>query len=246
VNHPSVEQLTAIAANCFTSQDLLRMERVLLDSLDFHITNQTGFSFLHLDAQGLSGLAPPAAALAVYLLVGPAGACGPRVRLQTWGRVSRQPVRGRAGPACLPPAAAHARLRGSLTARPWPLRAPAAHPPAPGAALPRSQELLLLDYSLLEFPPSQLAAGALMLAVHTHGQPHLVPRLLAVSGYAPRDMARCVGCLLQLHRTAAWPQNQSVRGLLAPIVHKYSSQPWCCAALCPPLDALDAAWFLPA
>jgi hypothetical protein len=172
VNHPTVEQLTAIAANCFTGQDLLRMERVLLDSLDFNITNQTAFSFLHLYAQGLAGLAPPAAAMAVYLL-----------------------------------------------------------------------ELVLLDYSLLEFLPSQLAAGALMLSLHTHGQPQLVGRLLHAAGYAPPDMARCVSCLLQLHRNATWPQNQSVRDLLAPIVHKYSAQPWCCAALCPPLDAIEPAWF---
>jgi len=70
VNHPDVGQLTAIAANCFTAQDLLRMERVLLESIDFKITNQTGYSFLHLYAQGLSGIEPLIAASAVYLLVG--------------------------------------------------------------------------------------------------------------------------------------------------------------------------------
>jgi hypothetical protein len=51
VSHPTVEQLTAIAANCFTPQDLLRMERVLLDALDFTVCTQTAFTFLHLFAQ---------------------------------------------------------------------------------------------------------------------------------------------------------------------------------------------------
>ncbi|GBF92604.1 G2 mitotic-specific cyclin-A [Raphidocelis subcapitata] len=173
VNHPTVEQLVAIAANCFSAQDLLRMERVLLDALDFSVANHTAFSFLHLYAQGLAGLAPPVAALAVYLL-----------------------------------------------------------------------ELVLLDYSLLEYPPSQLAAAALLLAMHTHGcAAELAPRLLRLAGYAPGEVARCVGCLLALHRNATWPANDSLRDLLAPLAGKYSQQSWCCAALCPPLPALDAAWF---
>ena len=69
MNHPTVEQLTAIAANCFAAQDLLRMERVLLDALDFGVAGATAFSFLHLYAQGLPGVQPGVAALAVYLLV---------------------------------------------------------------------------------------------------------------------------------------------------------------------------------
>ena len=79
VSHPSVEQLTAVAAHCFGAQDLLRMERVLLDALGFEVANVTSFGFLHLYAQGLAaqpaeggagaaGLPAPVAALAVYLL----------------------------------------------------------------------------------------------------------------------------------------------------------------------------------
>ena len=69
VSHPSVEALTAVAAHCFSAQDLLRMERVLLDALGFEVGGgATAYAFLHLYAQGLAGLPPPVAALAVYLL----------------------------------------------------------------------------------------------------------------------------------------------------------------------------------
>ncbi|GBF99395.1 G2 mitotic-specific cyclin C13-like [Raphidocelis subcapitata] len=172
VSHPSVEQLVAIAANCFTAQDLLRMERVLLDALDFGVAAPTGFTFLHLYAQGLRGLAPPVAALAVYLL-----------------------------------------------------------------------DVALLDYSLLEFPPSLLAAAALALSMRTHGDGAGAARALAIAGYAPRDAARATGCLLSLHQNAAWPASEAVRDLLAPLAAKYSQAAWCCAALCQPLPGLDAGWF---
>ena len=102
---------------------------------------------------------------------------------------------------------------------------------------------MLLDYSLLEFAPSQLAAAALLLAMHTRDQPALAARLLQVSGYAPQALERATTCVLQLHRNAAWPQSAPVRDLLAPVVGKYSQQAWCCAALAAPLLALDPAWF---
>lgn len=172
VNHPDVGQLTAIAANCFTAQDLLRMERVLLESIDFKITNQTGYSFLHLYAQGLSGIEPLIAASAVYLL-----------------------------------------------------------------------ELALLDYSLLKFAPSHIAAAALILAMQTHGRAGQAPHVLQLSGYSLPEMAQPVSSLLQTHQSAAWPEHQGMRDLLAPIAAKYSQQSWCCVALCQPLPALDLDWF---
>lgn len=172
VSHPSVEQLVAIAANCFSAQDLLRMERVLLDALDFGVAAPTGFTFLHLYAQGLRGLQPPVAALAVYLL-----------------------------------------------------------------------DVALLDYSLLEFPPSLLAAAALALSMHTHGLAAGAARALELAGYPARDAARATRCLLALHQNAAWPAGEAVRDLLAPLATKYSQPAWCCAALCQPLPALDAGWF---
>lgn len=51
VHHPTVEQLVAVAAHSFTAADLLRVERILLDTLDFNITLPTPYSFLHLLTQ---------------------------------------------------------------------------------------------------------------------------------------------------------------------------------------------------
>lgn len=167
-HHPSVEQYASIAANCFTAHDLLRMERVLLEALDFNLTNQTAYSFLHLYVQGMPGMPAPAAALAMYLL-----------------------------------------------------------------------DLVLLDYSLLQFAPSRLAAGVLLLALLTHGHAPAAPlpaHLLRLSGYAAGELAACVACLLQLHRNAAWPGSEAVRELIVPVAAKYSQQDWCCAALQEPLE----------
>ena len=49
-------------------EDLLRMEGVLLQSLDFRINAPTAYTFLSLLKQHV-GLSPRVAALAVYLLV---------------------------------------------------------------------------------------------------------------------------------------------------------------------------------
>lgn len=49
-------------------EDLLRMEGVLLQSLDFRINAPTAYTFLSLLKQHI-GLSPRVAALAVYLLV---------------------------------------------------------------------------------------------------------------------------------------------------------------------------------
>lgn len=242
VNHPTVAQLTAIAANCFTDQDLLRMERVLLDTLDFNISNVTGFSFLHLFAQGLPGLTPAVAALAVYLLVR---------RRDAHAALMHAPMHAPMRPSCIRPCDPHACAHAAPMHAPIP---PCAHQAcmacapmltAPCAPLPNfklEQELVLLDYSLLEFAPSQLAAAALAVAMCTHGQAAPLPRLLKLAGGAPADIARCARCLLQLHHNATWPQNQSVHDLVAPLALKYSQQPWCCAALVAPLPALELAW----
>ncbi|WIA14428.1 hypothetical protein OEZ85_002954 [Tetradesmus obliquus] len=62
VVHPSVEELTDIAANCFQVQDLLRMERVLLDGLSWRIKTPTTYTFLHLFTQTTAVLRAAAAA----------------------------------------------------------------------------------------------------------------------------------------------------------------------------------------
>lgn len=51
VTPPSAEQLVAVAAHSFSKNDLLRVERVLLDCLDFCVAPPTAYSYLHLLTQ---------------------------------------------------------------------------------------------------------------------------------------------------------------------------------------------------
>ncbi|KAK9909017.1 hypothetical protein WJX75_006080 [Coccomyxa subellipsoidea] len=65
--YPSVQDFTSISDNCFRVEDLLRMEGVVLQTMDFRINAPTGYTFLCLLKQHI-GLSPRVAALAVYLL----------------------------------------------------------------------------------------------------------------------------------------------------------------------------------
>jgi len=51
VHHPNVEQMVAVAAHSFTAADLLRVERILLDALEFNIAAPTAYGCLHLLTQ---------------------------------------------------------------------------------------------------------------------------------------------------------------------------------------------------
>jgi hypothetical protein len=65
---PGVDELVDVAAGCFRREDLLRMERILLDALGWRVRAPTSYTFLHLIGQALPrGLQPAAAALACYL-----------------------------------------------------------------------------------------------------------------------------------------------------------------------------------
>jgi hypothetical protein len=68
VGGPTVDELVDVAAGCFRREDLLRMERILLDALAWRVRAPTAYTFLHLIGQALPlGLQPAAAALACYL-----------------------------------------------------------------------------------------------------------------------------------------------------------------------------------
>lgn len=51
VHHPTVEQMVQVTANSFTQGDLLRVERILLDALEFNVMGPTAYAFLHLLTQ---------------------------------------------------------------------------------------------------------------------------------------------------------------------------------------------------
>lgn len=64
---PSVNDFTNIADNCFTKADLLRMESVVLDTLEFRLNVPTPHDFLQLYMQG-AAVGPRTRALATYVL----------------------------------------------------------------------------------------------------------------------------------------------------------------------------------
>lgn len=66
--HPSVQDFTSIADNCFLTGDLLRMESAVLQCLSFRMNVPTSHTFLTLFLQGVT-LSPKAQAVASYLTV---------------------------------------------------------------------------------------------------------------------------------------------------------------------------------
>lgn len=186
VIHPTVQELTDIAANCFTvrgsalselppssnldgslpgrvhqhmasnptsllnsvplpaplplqTQDLLRMERILLDSLAWRVKMPTTYTFLHLYTQSTAAIR----------------AAG--------GGQARQGVAA----AVAPSAAQHT------------------SDPLSGAVVAKAAyliELALLDYGMLEFRPSEVAASALLLSESWSPQGAAVDEMQVISG----------------------------------------------------------------
>ena len=66
--HPSIQDFTSIADNCFLTGDLLKMESAVLQCLSFRINAPTSHTFLSLFLQGVT-LSPKAQAVASYLTV---------------------------------------------------------------------------------------------------------------------------------------------------------------------------------
>ena len=66
--HPSVQDFTSIADNCFLAGDLLKMESLVLQSLEFRINAPTSCTFLSMFQQGIN-LSPKAHAMAAYFTV---------------------------------------------------------------------------------------------------------------------------------------------------------------------------------
>jgi hypothetical protein len=56
VRPPSVEQLVAVAAHSFSASDLLRVDRLLLDALEWQLAAPTPYGCLHLLTQVCGGV----------------------------------------------------------------------------------------------------------------------------------------------------------------------------------------------
>jgi len=183
VSHPSVGRLTAISANCFRSEDLLRMERILLDALDFRVAGPTAFTFLHLYAQALAVMAGGGGTGGGGGMGGGGGAARQQCA-QLVGQAQQQQVQGHEEGAQQQSQQQQRRQQlafGGAIA-PAPAAAPAAAQAPPSSSSPSSLlcpstsatytaaylvELAMLDYAMLAYPPSVLAAAALVVGALT-------------------------------------------------------------------------------
>lgn len=83
-------------------------------------------------------------------------------------------------------------------------------------------ELSLLEYGLLQFLPSQIAASAVMLALHNNRQPHWSTTLEHYTGYTPRALRECA---LVLHKVWSTTRDSSrERERLPAIGEKYAKE----------------------
>lgn len=233
VSHPSVGRLTAISANCFRAEDLLRMERILLDALEFRVSGPTAFTFLHLYVQALAmmgAVAPPPPHSAVAAAAGGAGSSrndGTSASHQHQHHQQQQAM---------------------------PLLSTAATYTAAYLV-----ELAMLDYAMLAYAPSVVAAAALVVGsltasggagagaseqqLQAQAPQQLAARLALVSGFPPAALQSCASALLRLQRAAAWPDSAAAAELLLPVRGKFGSDAWCRAAHAAPLAALPAPLF---
>ena len=78
-------------------------------------------------------------------------------------------------------------------------------------------ELSLLEYGLLQFLPSQIAASAVMLALYNNQKSHWSTALEHYTGYTPRALRECAALLHRVHVNAR-------SSTLPAIVEKYSKE----------------------
>jgi cyclin A len=88
-------------------------------------------------------------------------------------------------------------------------------------------ELTLQEYAILKFRPSELAAAALRLALHTVHLPAWSAALEAMSGYDTDALSDCVADVLRVYRNAEANNLQAVR-------EKYSHAKFLCVSLLTP------------
>lgn len=63
-------------------------------------------------------------------------------------------------------------------------------------------ELSLLEYTLLQYLPSQIAAASVMLALYNRNKPHWSATLEYYTGYTPRALRECATILHRVHFNA--------------------------------------------
>lgn len=90
-------------------------------------------------------------------------------------------------------------------------------------------ELTLQEYNFIKYRPSEVAATALRLALHTMRLPSWTPLLEQVSGYSADDLSGCVTEMHSVFRKAEVNNLQAVR-------EKYSHAKFLCVSTLMPPD----------
>lgn len=162
--HPSVQDFTSIADNCFLAGDLLKMESLVLQSLGFRINAPTSHTFLSLFLQGIPS-SPKCQALAAFLT-----------------------------------------------------------------------ELALLEYGVLNFPPSVVAAASLLLAQSYDNVYTASAHLQQLSGYTPQLLGCCMEELLDLQYRAS--EASDVNSPFLAVKDKYRDFKWHCVSSIQPHSQL--------
>ena len=92
-------------------------------------------------------------------------------------------------------------------------------------------ELTLLEYSFIEYEPSEIAASAVLLALFTLNKAHWSPTLVFYTRYQPSDLKRCVEALNKaFHHTKGASTLPAIR-------EKYSVPKFKCVAQTMPKES---------
>jgi hypothetical protein len=106
-----------------------------------------------------------------------------------------------------------------------------------------AQELALLEYSMLSFPYSTLAAAGIIIAHALTDAAFSLPALLHLAPHLDeQSLVACICRMVDLHTqacsaVAAAAVTGSIESACAPVLTKYSSQDWIQAASYPSMHA---------
>ncbi|KAK9809838.1 hypothetical protein WJX72_000129 [[Myrmecia] bisecta] len=115
------------------------------------------------------------------------------------------------------------------------------HSPRAAAMASYLTELALLEYDLLAFPPSLLAAAALLLSEAYDTNMKGLPRVQQMSGFSAAELRVCMEELLALHQRAF--DTHDINNPYMAVKDKYRNFAWSCVAQNLPLECLPEQMF---
>ena len=223
IHPPAVDEFVYISDNTYKRDEIMSMEAMILNRLNFELSIATAKGFLnrYLKAAKAGECDATTEALCQYLCEltlqarSAAAATAPRPRVAAAG----SPVpRAFSRPRVITPRQTHAHAHAHAHAR-------VAFPTRPRAILSRQ------EYAFLKYKPSHIAAAAFRLALHTMRLPSWTPLLEQTSGFSASQLSACVAEMHAVFRKAETNSLQAVR-------EKYSHAKFLCVSTLKPPDTL--------